>query len=202
MKNQVVCRPFVTIALIAILLGATGLAAGEGSSRTPRPPKATVVRGTDFTIYQSGTVKVFFSSAFLEGFIGDEDPKEYNRLFKEIFDPLFRDSQITGEMFYKEIGDLPSGVINISKDDLDRLNSAGGVYEALRQNTGPLIKILYFFPSDVQPAKKNQKSYEFWVTSSANETGWGAFDRFCVTIETRWLRKPVVVNFKYLGMEL
>ncbi|HQG93491.1 MAG TPA: hypothetical protein PLN27_17710 [Acidobacteriota bacterium] len=202
MKHQSSSRLHPTVVLMISLTFAMAMAAGEGAERSPKLTRTTVVHGTDFTVYQTVKVKVFFSSTFLDGFVGDENAGEYKRCFMKVFDPLFRTGQLTGEMFYEEIGDLPSGVINMSKEDWKRLNSAGGVYEALRQNIGPLIKILYFFPSEIQPAQKNRKSYEFWVTNSATETGWGAFDKFCITIETRWLHKPVVVSFKYLGMEL
>lgn len=154
-----------------------------------------------YSWYQSGKVRVFFSTDFARALNSIGDGPDYNDEFQETLGRLFRSGSLTGDMFYGKIGDIPPGVSNVSRADTERLLQTD-VFHAMESYSGPLIKILWYEIVSRSETHFETVEYELWVTSSRQETGWGEFHKFRITTKKRLLLGPKLVKFEYLGMQI
>jgi len=154
-----------------------------------------------YSWYQSGKVRVFFSADFAEALGPVGERTDYNREFQATLGRLLRSGVLNGEMFYKEIGNLPPAVSHVSESDAV-LHQRANVFQVMEAYPGPLVKILRYDIFSRSETRLETITYELWVTSSCSESGWGEFYRFRVTIKKRLLLRPRLVKVEYLGSQI
>ncbi len=155
-----------------------------------------------YSWYQSGKVRVFFSADFAGALGPVGERTDYNREFQATLGRLLRSGVLNGEMFYKEIGNLPPAVSHITESDAV-LRQRANVFQGMEAYPGPLVKILrYDIFSRSETRFLETITYELWVTSSRSESGWGEFHRFRVTIKKRLLLRPRLLKVEYLGSQI
>jgi hypothetical protein len=154
-----------------------------------------------YSWYQSGKVRVFFSADFAEALGPVGERTDYSREFQATLGRLLRSGVLNGEMFYKEIGNLPPTVSHVSESDAV-LRQRANVFQVMEAYPGPLVKILRYDIFSRSETRLETITYELWVTSSRSESGWGEFHRFRVTIKKRLLLRPRLVKFEYLGSQI
>ena len=204
-------KPLLVLALSCFtLLTSVAQEVEEGSritdhasleSRNGQTRKREAFVSGAYSWYQSGRVRVFFSADFARALGPVGDGTDYNEEFQEILGRLFRSGSLKGEMFYKEIGNLPPAVSNVSRSDTE-LRERADVFRAMEAYGGPVLKILRYDIISRSETHFETITYELWVTSSRSESGWGEFHRFRVTTKKRLLLGPKLVKLEYLGMQM
>lgn len=168
-----------------------------------------VVRGPDFSVYQADRVRVYLAAEFPWLLTGGS-PEESRRFYQQTLDEigvLFERTVLTGEMFFKALGEQPA---NVPVRNLFNYKTAQ-VDEILGTDKGPLMKLLnYQDISDHQDPK--HRRYDLWVTFTSEETGMGAFHHFTLLLENRaatgdtsvkgFARGARVTSLTYEGIEL
>lgn len=204
-------------AMVALVLSCSALVMGsaqegreESGSGTSHPAEISQIGQTGkrqafvsdgYSWFQSGKVRVYFSADFARALDPIGDGTYYNEEFQERLGRLFRSGVLNGEMFCKQIGDLPPAVTNVSRANTD-LRQQADVFRAMESYEGPLIKILRYEILSRSETHLETITYELWVTSSRAESGWGEFHKFRVTTKKRLLLGPKLVKFEYIGMQM
>jgi hypothetical protein len=172
--------------------------------------RVAVRRGPDFSIFESGGVRVYLESAFQKGFIGMKSEAEFRQFFEKTkceVGVLLERGLLTGRMFFDALSDVSpeSGVIHLVRRKLTEIDMI------MADDPGPLVKILYY--EDLSDLKvPTHRTYDLWVAFSASETGWGSFDHFSLELENTKAKAQTsgcefskgarVVKLTYTGTEL
>ncbi len=156
--------------------------------------------GADYTIFQTDSVRTYFSYHYSGSLNGFEDSVAVHRAFyeKQLADlgPYFREGQITGEMFHQALNQPTQNVEN--SDRSTKISPGPASYgESLNQEMqkydGPLLKILLIESRDTL----DYTQYFIYATTDRTEDGWGGMLKYSI-----YVRDRRVFRFSYNGLEL
>ncbi len=203
-KGVKILRVGAVLAIVFALLGTLTLAqtqsGREETSKNDQTNKRRAFISKNYSWYQAGKVRVFFSADFAQALGSFIDVTHYNSEFQAVLGRLFRSGALDGEKFYKHMEDLPPAVSHLS--DSDVAVQKADVFQAIESYSGPMIKVLHYKVVSQSESHFGTVTYEIWATPSRSETGWGEFHIFRVTAKKRFLVGPKIVEFEYRGSQI
>lgn len=149
-------------------------------------PDVVVYRGRDYTAYQTGDVRTYFSPWQQVGFDGfEEQTREglidfYQKSLNEL-GVLFKTGLVTGEMFYDRYqgyrylleakGEPPTGNVSFQST----------YEEDLVQFKGRSLKVLYY-EKQTDPTAPYVLTYHIWAQLDKTDNEWGSFDHYALMV--------------------
>ena len=153
------------------------LTIGEKANR-----KVLMKVSKDYSFYDYDSVRVFISPHIFGGFLSNDSSECWNiyQKFIEDYGIIFEKGLITGSDFYCgfcRTCEIPQNtnepILNLNSSDSLKLNLFG--YK------GPIVKILNIKDLTKEShAPEHIRCFEFWLTKSKFESGWGMFPMFYI----------------------
>ena len=156
--------------------------------------------GTDYTVFQTDSVRTYLSPTFSNALMGWGDKikpyqDDYNRQLVDL-GPLFRNGQLTGEMFWSVLWDSTHSVEPFARPESfsTQRSAFGETYSAeVDGYNGPLLKILLVNRTDTLDMLR----YHIRATTDKHEDGWGGMLEYTLDV-----RDGQVLSLHYAGMGL
>ena len=149
-------------------------------------PDVMTYRGKDYTAYQSGDVRVYFSPWQQLGFDGFEDQTReelldyYQKSLNEL-GILFKTGLVTGEMFYDRYKGYRYLLEAKDESSNPKTTFEPNYEQDIVQFKGRAFKVLYY-EKHTDPTAPYVVTFQIWAQLDKTDSEWGSFDHYTLMV--------------------